>query len=284
MAFDVAASSIPSCSASASIVVAPGVAISFGASSAPGSSAGARNASRDLEVGCVVAVLARDERVLARSRRREEVDRLLPAHHPGLRLDLRELEARALEDAVVGALVLAEGDFQPGLVAVERVPVLHDELAQPQEPAARARLVPLLDREVVKELRELAVARDLLRMERHRLLVRHREDVLAPLAVLEPEELGDVVAARLLPELERRQHRHEHLLAPDRVHLLADDLDDLLVHAPAQRQERPDARADLPDVAAAHEQLVRDRLRVRRRLAQRRDEELRLPRDHDRGG
>ena len=67
---------------------------------------------------------------------------------------------------------------------------------------------------------------------------------------------------------------HEHLLAADRVHLLADDLDDLLVDAPAERQERPQARTDLADEAAAHEQLVARGLGVRRRLAQRRKKKL----------
>ena len=85
---------------------------------------------------------------------------------------------------------------------------------------------------------------------------------------------GNRVAPGRLPELRGGEHGHEHLLPPDRVHLLADDLDDLLVHAPAERQERPHARAHLPDVAAAHEQLVRDRLGVGGRLAQGRDEEL----------
>ena len=151
-----------------------------------------------------------------------------------------------------------------------------------QETPARARLVALLDREVVQELRQLPVARDLLRVERHRLLVRHRQDVLASGAILEAEDLRDRAASGLLPELKGRQHRHEHLLAPDRVHLLAHDLDDLLVHAPAERQERPDARRDLTDVPAADEKLVRDGVGVRRRLAQGRDEELRLPGDHGR--
>ncbi len=71
----------------------------------------------------------------------------------------------------------------------------------PQKPAAGARLVALLDREVVEHLRQLAVALDLARVERDRLLVRHREDELAPVAVLELEDLGDGVAARRLPEL-----------------------------------------------------------------------------------
>ena len=77
-----------------------------------------------------------------------------------------------------------------------------------------------------------------------------------------------------LPQLPGREHGHEHLLPADRVLLLADHLDDFLVHTPAERQEGPHPRAHLPDVAAANEQLVRDRLRVGGGLAQRRDEEL----------
>ena len=77
-----------------------------------------------------------------------------------------------------------------------------------------------------------------------------------------------------LPQLGRREHRHEHLLPADRVLLLADDLHDLLVHAPPERQERPDSRAHLPDVGAADEELVRDGLGVCRSLAQGRNEQL----------
>ena len=120
----------------------------------------------------------------------------------------------------------------------------------------------------------MPVARDLPCVERDGLLVRHRQDVLTSRTVLEPEDLVDVVAARLLPELERRQHGHEHLLAADRVHLLADDLDDLLVDAPAERQEGPDAGRDLADVPAAHEQLVRYGLRIGGVVSQRGDEQL----------
>ena len=72
-------------------------------------------------------------------------------------------------------------------------------------------------------------------MERDRLLVGHRENVVAPVAVLEAEELLDVVALRVLPQLDWSEHGHEHLLSTDRVHLLADDLHDLLVHPPAER-------------------------------------------------
>ena len=92
--------------------------------------------------------------------------------------------------------------------------------------------------------------------------------------VVELEELGDPVAASCLPELGRRQHRREPLLGADRVHLLADDLLDLAVDTPAKRRERPEACGDLPDEAAADEQLVADGLGIRRVVAQGRQEEL----------
>ena len=46
------------------------------------------------------------------------------------------------------------------------------------------------------------------------------------------------------------------------------------VDAPAERQERPQAGADLADEAAANEQLVARGLRVGGIVAQRREEEL----------
>ena len=60
-------------------------------------------------------------------------------------------------------------------------------------------------------------------VEGERLLVGHRQHVVGALAVLELEQLVDLVAARAAPELRRLQDRQQHLLAADRVHLLADD-------------------------------------------------------------
>ena len=108
MAFEVAAESTPRKSASASMRRRSGRLDLGGRVQPLGELRRARDPARDLEVGRVVAVLARDERVLARRRRGEEVDRLAAAHHPRLRLDGVVLEPAALEDAVVGALVEAE--------------------------------------------------------------------------------------------------------------------------------------------------------------------------------
>jgi hypothetical protein len=225
-------------------------------------------------VGEVVAVLTADEDVLARFGGRHEAGRLPPAHDPRLGLDEVRLETAALPDSLVRDLVRIEAPVEPGLVAVERVRVLHDELTHAQEPAAWPRLVPLLRREVVPELRQLLVRLQLARVERHRLLVRERQHEVAPVPVLEMEHDRDADAAARLPQLGRRQHRLEHLLTADRVDLLADDLHHLLVHPPAEGQERPEPGADLTDEASAHEQLVARCFGVRGRLAQGRKEKL----------
>jgi len=166
--------------------------------------------------------------------------------------------------------VRLEAPVEPGLVAVERVRVLHDELAHAQQPTARPGFVAFLGREVVPELRQLLVRLQLARVERHRFFVREREHVVAPGPVLELEDDRDPDSAARLPQLRRRQHRLEHLLPADRVDLLANDLHDVLVDAPAERQERPQAGADLADEPAPHKELVASGLGVRRRLAQRR--------------
>jgi hypothetical protein len=229
---------------------------------------------RDLEIGSVVAVHARDQRVLARAGGGEEVDRLAAAHHPRLGLHRVVLEPAALEDPVVGLLVESEAPLEPLLVAVERVGVLHDELPDPDEARARPRLVAVLRLEVVPGLRQLPVALELARVEREGLLVGHREDEPAARAVLRVEDLRNLVAPGRLPELDRGQHRREPLLGADRVHLLADDLLDLPVDAPPEGRERPEARAELADEPAADEQLVTYCFRLGGRVAQRREMEL----------
>jgi len=191
-------------------------------------------------------------------------------------------EPATLEDPLVRAFVRLKAHVEPGLVPVERVRVLHHELADAKQAAPRTRLVAVLRLEVVPGLRQLPVALQLERVESERFLVGEREDVVASVAVLQLEELWDPVAAGLDPELCRRQHGREHLLGADRVQLFADHLLDLPVHAPAERQQRPETRAHLTDEAAANEQLVRERLGVGRRIAQGRQVQLGGAVDHGR--
>ena len=111
-------------------------------------------------------------------------------------------------------------------------------------------------------------------MERDRLFVGQRQDEVSTGPILHTEDLRNRQAARCLPELGGSEDGHQHLLAADRVHLLADDLLDLPVDAPAERCERPEARRDLADEASADEQLVAHRFGIARILPEGRDEEL----------
>ena len=141
IAFDVAAGSMPRNPARSSIVAIPGVATSDRLVERLGKRRNPRHATRDLEIGCVVAVRARDESVLARAGRGQVVDRLAAAHHPRLGLHGEDLELAAFEDPLVRTGMLLEADVEPGLVTVERVRVLHHELADAQQAAAGTRLV-----------------------------------------------------------------------------------------------------------------------------------------------
>ena len=191
------------------------------------------------------------------------------AHHARVALDHHAVEAAALVDAVVGGDLQTVALLQGLFAHVEAVGVLHDELARAQHAALGARLVAFLGLDVVPHLRQLLVAVDLARGEPgDDLFVGHGEDHVGALAVLEAEHLAadGVEAAALLPDLCRLQDRHEHLLAADRVHLLADDLLDLLHHAPAGRQVHVDAGGELAHEAGADHQLVADGLRAGRIL------------------
>ena len=224
-----------------------------------------RRRARHLDVGGVAGGRQRDV-VLARGARRHVLVRAQPAHHPDVRLDPVPLEPAAVEDAVVGLDVQVVAVLQAVRVAVERVGVLHDELARPQDARARARLVPLLDLDVVEDQRQVAVGAHHLRdVHRHVLLVRHGEHQVGAPAVLEAELLVEPVAPAALPQLGGLEHRHQHLLRADRVELLAHDLLGAPVHPQARGQPRPEPRADLADEARPDHQLVRERLRVRGR-------------------
>ena len=189
----------------------------------------------DLHVGGVPGVGERDV-VLAGRAGRHVLVGPDAAHRPHVGLHPVPLEAGAVEDPVVGAGLEVVGGAQALLVAVEGVGVLHDELARAQDPGARPRLVPLLGLDVVRHQRQVAVGADGPgHVEGDGLLVGHGQHHLRAAPVLELEQLVDPVAAALLPQLRRGDHRHQHLQAADGVHLLADDLLGLAVRSQARR-------------------------------------------------
>jgi hypothetical protein len=190
------------------------------------------------------------------------------AHHPHVGLHAIPAQAAAIEAAGVRLGVTVVARREALHVTVEAVGVLHHELAGAQHPGAWARLVALLRLHVVKREWEVAVgAHEPGDVEGHDLLVAHGQHHVRALAILELEQLVDRITASALPQLGRREHRHEHLLGADRVHLLAQDPHHLLVHAPAGRQPGPHPGPDLADEPGAHHHLVRDGLRISRRLA-----------------
>ena len=156
---------------------------------------GLRVGAGDLDVGGV-AGRERDV-VLARGARRHVLVGAEAAHHPDVGLHAVPLQPAALHHAVVGLAVALVVRVEALAVAVEGVGVLHDELARAQQAGARARLVALLDLEVVEAERQLAVGAHHLRdVLGDGLLVGHRQHELRALAVLELEQLGDRRSAR----------------------------------------------------------------------------------------
>ena len=228
-------------------------------------------ARRDLQVGGVSG-RERDV-VLARRAGRHVLVGTDAAHHPDVRLDLVPVQCAAVEDLRVGTAEQLVARVEAGLVPVEGVGVLHLELARPEHARARACLVPLLDLDVVEQERKVAVGAHLARdVERQALLVRQRQNMGRALAVVELEQLVDLVAAGLLPDLGRLEDRHEQLLRADGVHLLADDLLDRGVDPVAGREPGPETGAQLADHPGSGEQAVGHRFGVGRVVAERRQE------------
>ena len=143
---------------------------------------------------------------------------LRAAHGAGGRLDDDVVEPEPVEDPDVGVAVRLVARVEPGVVDVEGVGVLHDELAAAQQAGARPRLVAVLRLDLVDRERQVLVGRvEVLHDEREHLLVRGAEQVVAALAVLEPEDAVAVLgpAAGRLVGLARQQRGEVQLLGAD---------------------------------------------------------------------
>ena len=258
------------------MVVASGVSTSSIGSGSSASGDGLADLG-DLLVVRVAAAVAQDERVLAEVVEDHELVGARAAHDPDVGADHDRVQPEPLEDPDVRAAVLLVAHVEAGLVAIAAVRVLHHELADADEAASGARLVAELRLEVVELDRQLAVALDeVAEQDGDDLLVGHREHHVALAAVLEADELRPDLepAPALLPDLRRMDDGHLHLLAADRVHLLADDLLDPVADPLAERQQRVEAGPERPDVAGAQQQPVRRHLGLAGIVAQGREEEL----------
>ena len=225
-----------------------------------------------LGIRCVAAhrVRAAHEGVLADLERREELLGGGTAHRAGDRRDDHVGQAETVEGPLVRLTVRVVTALEAFLIDVERVRVLHRELTAAQQAGTRPRLVPILRLDLVDRQRQVLVRRvQVLHEQREHLLMRGREQEVVTPTVLQPEEVVAVVrpAARGLVRLARQQCREVHLLETGAVHLLADDVLDVAVDGPPERQPGEPTGRGTPDVAAADEQAMARHLGVRRVLS-----------------
>src|SRR5690606_36575402 len=237
-----------------------------------------------LGVGGVAARVAGDEGVFAGGRGRQELLRGRAAHRARRGEHDLVADAEPVEGADVGLAVLLVGVLEAVVVEVERVGVLHEELAAAQDAGPGPGLVAVLGLDLVERDRVVLVggvfALDHVGEE---LLVGGPEQVVGALAVVEPEERVAVLrpAAGGLVVLAGQQRGEEHLLGAHPVHLLADDAGDVLKHDLAQGQSRIDAGGHPSDVAGANEELVARHFRVCRVVPQVAKKQRRHAQQHD---
>ena len=216
-----------------------------------------RKRLRLLDVGRVVGAVAVRDRVLAGVREHLELVRLVAADRAGVGLDRAEREPHAREDAHVGVVHRLVRAQHARLVGIERIRVLHDELARAHHAEARPDLVAELGLDLVEVDRQLPVAADLPAHDvGDHLLVRGADDEVALVPVFEPQHVGPhlLPAPGLLPQLGRLHDGHQHLEGARAVHLFAHDLLRAAQREEAERHPRVQAGAELPYHAGAQHQ------------------------------
>ena len=137
------------------------------------------------------------------------------------------------------------GFLQPVLVDIERVGVLHDELARAHHAKARPDLVAELRLNLVIIDRQLLVAAQFAARDiGNDLFVRRSKAVFPVMAIMHAQQQGAVLvpAARLFPELGGLHGGHQQLERTGAVHFLAHHGFDLAQHAQAQRHPGEQAR------------------------------------------
>ena len=201
--------------------------------------------------------------------------REIAADRPGLGRHRNGFESHARKGAQVGDEHLVVGDAGGGLVDIEGIGILHQELAPAHDAEARTLLVAELPLDVIEILRQIAIGANVGAEDfRDHLFIGRTIQHLALMAVLDAQHFRPIriVAAALAPKIGKLQRRHQQLDRAGAVLLLAHDLLDLLEHAKAERQPGVDARGLLADQTRPQHEPVGDDLRLFRGLAQDRQE------------
>ena len=196
-------------------------------------------------------------------------DRAAFRHHRD-RLQAHAREGAQVRDEHAVVSVLGAGKIQ-----VERIGVLHQELAPAHQPKARPHLVAELPLQMIEIERQIFVGAHIgaKNLGDHFLVGRPVQHV-ALVAILDAQHLLAIglVAPALAPEFRRLDGRHQKLDGAGTILFLTHDPAHLVEHAQPERQKGIDAGGLLADHAGAQHQAVGDDLGLFRRLTQDRQE------------
>ena len=185
------------------------------------------------------------------------------AHHAGIGFDGYHLwNARTRKNAVISVIAFLIVALKILLRGMEGIGVLHGELTNADETAARATLVAELGLNLIYHKGILCVAVGVVAYKLNRgLFVGHAEHHARVVAVGEAKKLAAdaLVSARLIPERSGESYREQNLLAADIVHFLADNILDFLRYAAQGHELRIDTVGNVFHIAAAqHERVAVD--------------------------
>ena len=229
-----------------------------------------RQGDGPLLVGGVGAVATGEDQVFAGVGGHHELLAGGAADGAAVGLDRHGPQAAAAEDAPVGLVHGAIGGLQAGLVGVEGIGVLHDELAPPHQAKPRPDLIAEFGLDLIEIHRQLPVgAQQIRRQGGDHLLMGGAQPQVATLAILQVEHDPLAVgvagpAAAALPELGGLQLGQQGFQGAGGIELLAHHGGDLLQHPPEQGQIGVDAAAHAADVTGPQQQLVGGDLRFGR--------------------
>ncbi len=220
-----------------------------------------------LDIGGVIWCIGEGDQIFTALGQHLEFVRTGTTDGAGIGLHRTEVQTHAGEGLAVGCVHLFVGLDQGGLVDVEGVGVLHQELAAAHHAETGANFVTELGLDLVEVQRQLLVAVHLVTNQGgDHLFVGRAQHERTIVAVGQAAQLGAVVvpAAGFLPQLRRLHHRHGDLDGTRIVHLFADNVLDLLQDPQTGRQPGVHAGGEFTDHAGAQHQLVADDFRIGR--------------------
>ena len=130
-------------------------------------------------------------------------------------------------------------DIKSGIIEVERIRVLHDELSAAQDARPRAGLISVLDLNLVEHDGQVFVGR--VHVFHHvgkHFLVRRPEQVVATASIFQPKKCVTVFRPAIggLVGFAGQKAGEQHFLAAHFVHFLSHDPSDVLHHDLAEGQ------------------------------------------------